>query len=132
MSFLLDTDTCSAYLKNDRRVVAKVMLHFGGLHVSVVTVGELMTWALRASAPPDRLSGIRDLLSASIIHEIDLPIAERFGEVRAGLLDRGRTVGELDLLNAATALVHNLTVSTHNTQDYAAVPGLSLVDWLAP
>jgi predicted nucleic acid-binding protein len=55
MSFLLDTDTCSAYLKNDPRVVSKVMLHFGGLHVSVVTVGELLTWAQQAKAPPTRV-----------------------------------------------------------------------------
>jgi tRNA(fMet)-specific endonuclease VapC len=51
MSFLLDTDICSAYLKNDQRVVGKIMLHFGSLHVSVVIVGELMTWARRAKAP---------------------------------------------------------------------------------
>ena len=43
MSFLLDTDICSAYLKNDLTLVGKVMLHFGGLHVSVATVGELLT-----------------------------------------------------------------------------------------
>ena len=52
MSFALDTDICSAYLKNDPNVVNKVMLHFGGLSVSVVTVGELLTWALRAKARP--------------------------------------------------------------------------------
>ena len=50
MSFLLDTDTCSAYLKNDPAVVGRVMLHYGGLNVSVITVGELLTWALRAHA----------------------------------------------------------------------------------
>jgi tRNA(fMet)-specific endonuclease VapC len=130
MSYLLDTDICSAYLKNDPRVVAKVMMHFGGLHISVATVGELMTWALRANAPHDRLAGVRDLLIASNIHDIDFPIAERFGEIRAELLDHGHVVGELDLLNAAVALIHNLTMTTHNTQDYAAVPGLSLVDRL--
>lgn len=27
MSFLLDTDTCSAYLKNNRQVVGKVVTH---------------------------------------------------------------------------------------------------------
>ena len=34
MSFLLDTDICSAYLKNDPLVVSRVMLHYGGLNVS--------------------------------------------------------------------------------------------------
>ncbi len=94
MSFLLDTDTCSAYLRNDRQVVGKVMLHFGGLQVSVVTVGELLTWARRAKAPPTRLQGVRDLLAASSIRPVDVAVAEQFGEVRAGLLDRGITVGE--------------------------------------
>ena len=38
----------------------------------------------------------------------------------------------MDLLNAATALVHNLTLVTHNTQDYANILGLNLDDWLVP
>jgi tRNA(fMet)-specific endonuclease VapC len=37
-----------------------------------------------------------------------------------------------DMLNAATALVHGLTLVTHNTADYANVPGLTLEDWLLP
>ncbi len=36
------------------------------------------------------------------------------------------------MMIAATALVHNLTLATHNMQDYANVSGLTLVDWLAP
>lgn len=132
MSFLLDTDICSAYLKNDQRVVAKLLLHFGGLHISVVTVGELLTWARRAKAAPNRLQGVRDLLKASTIHEIDLSAAEKFGELRAKMLDQGITVGEMDLFNSSIALVHNLAMVTHNAQDYANIPGLTLVDWMAP
>ena len=132
MSFLLDTDICSAYLKNDPTVVGKVMLHFGGLHVSVVTVGELLTWAKRAKASPTRLISVQKLLAASTIHEVDLAVADKFGELRAALLDQGTTVGEMDLLNGSVALVHNLTMVTHNTKDYANIPGLVLVDWLVP
>jgi tRNA(fMet)-specific endonuclease VapC len=130
MSFLLDTDICSAYLKNDRKVVGKVMLHFGGLHLSVVTVGELLTWARRAKAPPTRLQGVFDLLVASTVHDVDFAVADKFGEVRATLLDQGITVGEMDLLNGSVALVHNLTMVTHNTKDYANIPGLTLEDWM--
>jgi predicted nucleic acid-binding protein len=132
MSFLLDTDICSAYLKNDRQVIAQVMLHFGGLHVSVVSVGELLTWALRANAPASRLQGVRDFLTAAAIVEITLPVAERFGELRAALLDQGKPTGELDLLIAACALVNQLTLVTHNTKDYANIPGLTVVDWMIP
>jgi predicted nucleic acid-binding protein len=38
----------------------------------------------------------------------------------------------MDMTIAARALVHNLTLATHNIQDYANVSGLRLVDWLAP
>jgi tRNA(fMet)-specific endonuclease VapC len=132
MSFLLDTDICSAYLKNDPTVVGKVMLHFGGLHVSVVTVGELLTWARRAKASPNRSRSVQNLLAAFMIHEVDLAVADKFGELRAGLLDQGITVGEMDLLNASVAVIHNLTMVTHNTKDYANIPGLVLADWLVP
>ena len=85
-----------------------------------------------SGAPAARLPGIRDFLTASLVHDIDLAVAERFGDLRASLLDGGRVVGELDLLNASVALVHNLTLVTHNTKDYASIPGLTVEDWLVP
>ena len=132
MSFLLDTDVCSAYLKDHPLVVARVMMHYGGLSVSAVTVGELMTWTNRAKAPPSRMVKALDFLAGCRVIEIDRPVAETFGRIRAELLDEGRTVGELDLLNAAVALEHHLTVVTHNVADYRDVPGLSLADWMEP
>ena len=132
MSFLLDSDTCSAYLKNHPKVVGKAMLHFGALHVSMITVAELFTWALRAKAPPARLQSVRDLLKAVSVEDVSLAVAERFGELRAAQLDQGKTTPQLDLLIAATALFHNLTLVTHNTQDFANIPGLTVVDWLIP
>jgi len=36
----------------------------------------------------------------------------------------------MDLMIAATALVHNLIVVTHNVHDYSRVPGLTIHDWL--
>ncbi len=56
----------------------------------------------------------------------------RYAEIRASLLDVGRTIPVLDLLIAATALVHDLILVTHNVKDFAFVPGLTVVDWLEP
>ncbi len=132
MSFLLDTDICSAYLKNDRTVIGRVMLHFGGLYVSVITVGELLTWARRASAPAVRLQGVQDFLKSVTLLDVTPLVAETFGDLRAGLLDRGVVVGQMDLFNSAVALVNNLTMVTHNITDYANIPGLTVVDWQLP
>jgi predicted nucleic acid-binding protein len=131
MSFLIDTDICSAYLKQDRKVTAKVMLHYGGLSVSVITADELLAWGLRANAPPKRLQKIKGFLGGVNIVEVDLTVATKFGELRAAALDRGQNAGQMDLLNAATALVHNMVMVTHNVADYALIPGLIIDDWLA-
>ena len=132
MSFLVDTDICSAYLKGDRRVWGRFLQYGGGLHVSTVTVGELFTWALRANASPARLQGLLDLLRDMTVLDLTLDVARKFGEVRAGLLDQGQTTPEMDLLIGSTALVHGLTMVTHNVADYANIPGLTVVDWLTP
>ena len=132
MSYLVDTDIASAYLKNDRAVVGRVMLHFGALYISAITLGELLTWALRANAPPSRLQGVQDLLRGVTVLEVTRSAAEKFGEIRAALLDQGLSVGEMDLLNGSIALIHNLTVAMHNLQDYSNIPGVVVDDWLVP
>src|SRR4051812_17207348 len=94
VSFLIDTDIASAYLKGHPRVMAKVMMLYGSLHVSAVTVGELMVWAGRARAPALRRQGVLDPLEGCSVLDIDRAVAERFGEICAALLDVGRPVGE--------------------------------------
>ena len=132
MSFLVDTDVCSAFLKGVRLVGGRFQQYGGGLHVSTVTAGELFTWALRAKASPARLQGVLDLLRDVTVLHVTLDVAQQFGAVRAHLLDQGIATAEMDLFIAATALVHGLIVVTHNLADYANVPGLRVVDWLIP
>lgn len=132
MSFLLDTDTCSAYLKGKARVSNRFIQHGGRLHVSTVTLGELFVWALRAKASPLRLQSLMDLLNEVVVLPVDETVDRNFGEVRAWQLDRGLATPDLDLMNASVALAHGLTIVTHNLSDYANVPGLTVDDWLTP
>ena len=131
MSFLIDTDTCSAHLKEKSAVTGRFLQYTGQLHISVVTMGELFTWAMRANAPPRRMESLQHLLADTKVLDLNGAVAQEFGRVRAGLMDVGRPAPDMDLLIAATALVHGLTLVTHNTQDFANVPGLRVVDWLA-
>lgn len=62
MSFLLDTDICSAHLKGNRDVRARFLQYSGRLYVSALTACELYTWAKRAGAPPKRLVAVREML----------------------------------------------------------------------
>jgi len=132
VSFLVDTDICSAHLKNVGIVTNRFLQYTGQLHVSAITLGELYTWALRAKASPKRLQSLLDLLNDVTVLAVDDDVARRFGEVHAGLLDAGRPSPGLDLMIASTALVYGLTLVTHNTRDYAHIPCLTVVDWLVP
>lgn len=132
MSFLLDTDTCSAYLKGEARLWQRFMQYGGRLYASTITVAELYAWVLRSKSPPRRRQALEDLLRDVRIIDVDSEVARRYGEVRASQLDRGELTPPLDLLNAAVALVHDLIVVTHDTQDFVNVPDLRIDDWLAP
>jgi tRNA(fMet)-specific endonuclease VapC len=130
VSYLLDTDTCSAHLKSQSTVGSRILQNLGKLHVSVITVGELRTWAYRRTASRRRAIDLELFLNDVDVLTVTVDVANRFGELRAGLLDQGQATPDLDLLIAATALVHNLTLVTHNTKDFQHLPGLALTDWL--
>jgi tRNA(fMet)-specific endonuclease VapC len=132
MSFLLDTDICSAHLKLRGVVSNRLLQHTGGLYVSAITLGELYAWALRAGAPPKRLEGLRQMFDDVKILEVTADVAAKFGQLQAALLDVGKPAPGMDLMIAATALVHDLTLVTHNSQDFTNIPTLRLADWLAP
>jgi tRNA(fMet)-specific endonuclease VapC len=132
VSFLLDTDICSAFMKNQRLVTNRFFQYGGRLYISAVTLGELFTWACRANAPASRLPDVEALLNEVAVLDVSPAVARTFGEVRARLFDAGTPAPEMDLLIAATAIVHNSTLVTHNTKDYAAIPAMNLADWLVP
>jgi tRNA(fMet)-specific endonuclease VapC len=45
------------------------------------------------------------------------------------LANRGTPIGPHDLMIAAIAQVHNLTLVTHNLSEFSRVPGLQVEDW---
>jgi tRNA(fMet)-specific endonuclease VapC len=131
MSFLIDTDVCSAHLKTNV-LTHRFLQHLGRLHISSVTLAELYTWASRASASPKRLQSLNDLLKDVVVLDVTPAVARKFGELQAALLDAGHPAPGLDLLVASTALAHGFVLVTHNVQDFANIPGLTIDDWLAP
>lgn len=100
--------------------------------ISSVTLAELYAGAYKHSQVNRLLGLIGDLLQVVQVIDFDAACAEKFGQVRGTLLQQGISVSTVDLMIASAALVHNLTLVTHNMADYQNIPGLRLDDWLTP
>src|SRR5438445_12690608 len=133
MSFLLDTDTCSAHLKRPSGLMHRFVQHSGGLYIPTVVLGELYTWAYHRKKPASVIQRIEnDLLPDVMVLDFDSDCAKEFGRVRGELLQKGISVSGVDLMIASSDLVHNLRLVTHNTTAYQNIPGRRLDHCLAP
>jgi tRNA(fMet)-specific endonuclease VapC len=132
MTHLLDTDACSAHMRRPAGLAHRFFQHAGRLAISSVSLAELYAGAYKQSQLQKLLSLISDLLQDLLVLDFDAACAEQFGQVRGSLLQQGLSVLTADLMIASVALVHNLTLVTHNTADYQHIPGLRLDDWLVP
>ncbi len=132
MAYLIDTDICSAHLRNVAVVTNRFVQLNGQLHISTLTLGELLSWTMWSTSPQKYHQGLLTLLADLTILDVDRLVAFKFGEMRAQLLDRGQPVGSVDLMIGTTALVHGLTMVTHNVRHFSKIPGLTIGDWLTP
>jgi tRNA(fMet)-specific endonuclease VapC len=131
MSFVLDTNILSAHLRRPAGLIHRFIQHSGRLYTSGICLGELYVWAHRPDDPSERLAAIEHMLHYEVsVIDFDVRCAKRFGQTRADLRRRGLEVKTIDLMIAATALAHDLTLVTHNTKDFQNVQGLRLEDWL--
>ena len=132
MSFLLDSDICSAFLRRPGSLFARFMQYGGRLWISTITLSDLYTWAYKQDDPTVILNKVEDFLRDVQVLLFDQTCALELGKLRGTLLRRGITISPLDLMIGSIALVHNLTLVTHNTADFQNIPGLRLDDWLTP
>jgi tRNA(fMet)-specific endonuclease VapC len=81
----------------------------------------------------DRLAALfAELLPRVSILPVDSLVAAAYAEMRAACEAAGRTVADMDLLIAATAKVHGLTVATLNFRHFEHIPGITVEDWSTP
>ncbi len=132
MSYLLDTNVCSAHIRRPGGVAHRFVQHSGRLWMPTIVLGELYAGAYLLDVPDRILLGIDELRKDVELLGFDEACAEEFGKVRGWLHRRGIQGNPVDLMIAAVALVHDLTLVTHNTRHFQNIPNLRLEDWLTP
>jgi predicted nucleic acid-binding protein len=132
MSILLDTTVCSEYLKArpGSRTYSRLVQHSGQLRASRLTCAELYALGYRTNAK--KLDEIDELLKELGVLEFDEECAREYGRIHARLAERGLAAGTIDLMIAATAIVHDVPLVTFDRGLLALVnvlPELRLQDW---
>jgi tRNA(fMet)-specific endonuclease VapC len=130
MKYLLDTNACIHHLKfADSPITRKLTIHLPETAVCSVTKAELFYGAMRSNNPIQSMRVQQEFLELFISLAFDDEAARICGRIRAQLSNQGTPIGPYDLQIAAIALAHQLTLVTHNVQEFSRVQDLKIEDW---
>jgi tRNA(fMet)-specific endonuclease VapC len=133
MGVLIDTSVFVAWERRD--LLDEDIVRLAGeeaLALSVITASELLHGVHRAEGAQRRgrrETFVESILGALPVLPIDLVVSRHHARVWADLRARGEIIGAHDLLIAATALAHDLTLATRNAREFDRVEGLQVVVW---
>lgn len=131
MAYLLDSDVVIDHLADDPAALQLLdRLSPAGLAISVITYMEVYPGILVSPDPVQARAKLDSFMEAVPIVAFSAAVARRCAQLRTELKQQGRRVRSraLDLLTAATALEHELTLVTRNLVDYEDIPGLDLYE----
>jgi len=134
VKFLLDTNICIYMIKKNppevRGRFQKVLP--GDVAVSSVTVAELQYGVEKSAAKEKNASALEAFLLPLVIAPFDLDAAIAYGKIRAALERQGTPIGGMDMLIAAQAIAHDLTLVTHNLKEFQRIHALKYETWAIP
>jgi len=128
MPYLIDSDSTIDHLNDDPEALALLdSLATDDLFISIVTYMEAFQGTLR-DLDNSRIIKLRRFIEGVPILHFDEAVAERCAhireDVRGGRVRANRRAH--DLMIAATALEHGLTLVTRSVDDFEDIPGLQL------
>lgn len=133
MSYLPDTNVCISLMRQRHAALTAKWRRTPTSMIFICSVVEfeLRYGAEKSSRPEHHHRLLDEFVSVYGRIYFDEQCARRSGELRRNLEAAGESIGAYDYLIAATALVHGLTLVTHNTREFCRIPGLALEDWEA-
>jgi predicted nucleic acid-binding protein len=96
------------------------------LYTSVVCIGEVSE-GLATPANKKKLKIFNDFVKTLKIIDIDQKVILEFAKIRRKLRNRGKLIGDLDILIAASCIAYNLTLVTNNKKHFKRIKGLRIL-----
>jgi tRNA(fMet)-specific endonuclease VapC len=131
MRVLLDTNIVIFVLKDPVGKVAARLRQEAANEVVICSVveAELYHGAKKYGAPERRRAALDGFLAPYRSLAFDSSCVPHYARIRDHLERASHVIGGNDLMIAAIALVHGLTVVTHNCGEFQRVPDLRAEDW---
>jgi tRNA(fMet)-specific endonuclease VapC len=129
--FLLDTNVCIHVLNNSSpAVVARFTAESPAtLRLCSVVKAELLFGARKSNRVAKVLASLDQFYKPLVSYPFDDECAHEYGRIRADLDRAGTPIGGNDLMIAAIARRHDLSLVTHNVDEFTRVVGLAVEDW---
>ena len=128
--YLLDTGTVIYSFKGHEAVQKNLADHIDdSMALSVITLIELYYGAYKSEKKASNLSKIKILEKSFEIIPSGSESAEIFGMLKSDLETSGNPLDDFDLIIAACAMTHNLTLVTNNYRHFERIDGLKLANW---
>jgi tRNA(fMet)-specific endonuclease VapC len=132
MIYLLDTNTCIRYINGRSPQLRTKFLTISGdddIAVCSIVKAELYYGAAKSDNSVRTLAKQQEFLNRFVSLPFEDKAAAVYGPLRARLQKLGTPIGPLDMLIAAIAIAHSLTLVTHNTAEFSRVDKLKIEDW---
>ncbi|MBZ5549589.1 MAG: type II toxin-antitoxin system VapC family toxin [Acidobacteriia bacterium] len=134
MTYLLDTNACIALINDKapsvRMRLQKALANDARILVSSVVAFELWYGVAKSARPEANARLVETFFAGPVsLLAFEQEDAKVAGRVRAALEAVGKPIGAYDLLIAAQALRHQLTLITANGKEFGRVKRLEWVDW---
>ena len=130
MAYLIDSDWVIDHLANVPEAVTLFddLSDLGRIAISIITYMEVYQGILRSHDVTQAERQFQSLVAAVPVLPFSPAVAVRCAQLRHELKQQRKRINSraLDLIIAATALEHNLTLVTRNTDDYQDIPNLNL------
>jgi tRNA(fMet)-specific endonuclease VapC len=92
-----------------------------------MTEAELEQWALLSNWQPKRVEWLGVFLARLVVVPSSRDLVLRWAEVMVTARRAGRRLETADGWIAATAVLYDAPLVTHNANDYLGIPGLKLI-----
>ena len=132
---LLDTNVCIAALKNDRRILARLIRYTGRLYLPFVVSAELWFGVEKQAllgrdveADRERMEEFHLRLDGVVY--VSEPAIREYARLRAQLEAAGTPISPNDTWIAAQALAEGAVLVSANVREFSRVPGLRHENWL--